>query len=414
MNLIAPLFLATATLASPNLEPTNLVCRWHEALLEVMVIAENSPPVISKNLAILSTAQFDAVNAIEGKFNPYRYKASKRSHDASREAAIIGASITMIRSVYTARQNVPNRLAAAQLAQLGNDPSVQNGFDIGVAAAKTILESRSNDGSLGADFVYNSQNRIGEYRNPINGDLKLPTPAWGRVKPFCLPNGDHFRPQPVSMESQAYAFAIEDLQRLGGKNSLERTPEEEKIAKFWYFGNHTVTPPGAWNQIAIKQIEQKKLGLYESARLMALLNIALADVGVAAWDCKYHYVFWRPIDAIRNADLDNNSYTVADPNWEPFLPTPNHPSFVSGHSAFSMAAATILTRFFGDNVRFSYRGDPKRSMGDRFFDGFYQAAREAGRSRIYAGIHFQFDNLSGLELGEKVAKAVLEMELRPL
>ena len=151
--------------------------------------------------------------------------------------------------------------------------------------------------------------------------------------------------------------------------------------------------------------------------------MALADAGIASWDAKYSYGLWRPVDAIRKAESDGNPGTQADESWLPLLKTPPFPSYTSGHSTFSGAAAEVLTHMFGDNVSFSSEADghtglAQRPLADglvakRSFDSFRQAAEEAGMSRIYGGIHYSFDNTAGLTAGQLVGAFVSNMLLKP-
>src|SRR5262249_22257793 len=142
------------------------------------------------------------------------------------------------------------------------------------------------------------------------------------------------------------------------------------------------------------------------ARLFANLNVALADAGIAAWDVKFADDLWRPITAIRLADTDNNPATEVDPNWSPFLLTPPFPEYVSGHSTFSAAAATVLTSAFGD-VPFTIDSVGLPGV-TRSFDSFTDAAQEAGRSRIYGGIHYEFSNQAGQQLGGAIGQWVVD------
>jgi membrane-associated phospholipid phosphatase len=189
--------------------------------------------------------------------------------------------------------------------------------------------------------------------------------------------------------------------RNGPLSSTTRTAEQTQIANFWADGSGTETPPGHWNTIAQNVGLSRHNTLEENAHMFALLNMALADAGIACWDSKYAYNFWRPVTAILNADLDHNPATPEDPFWTPLLVTPPFPSYVSGHSTFSSAASTVLTFLFGNHVHFSTSSDALPGV-QRTFTSFVQAAQEAGQSRIFGGIHFQFDNQDGLTLGKAV------------
>jgi membrane-associated phospholipid phosphatase len=240
-----------------------------------------------------------------------------------------------------------------------------------------------------------------------------------------MESGSQFRPSaPPALNSSEYAQAVDQVMRLGEFNSRERTQDQTAIAKFWADGAGTGTPPGHWNQIAVDQVLSRNLPLLESARTLALVNIALADAGIASWDAKYFYDLWRPIDAIRKADTDGNSATIQDSNWSPLLQTPPFQSYTSGHSTFSHAAASVLTQIFGENVSFLDHADPgytgawppvddTSGIPRRAFTGFRQAAEEAGLSRIYGGIHYSFDNTAGSLSGKQIGDATVAKMLKP-
>ena len=165
---------------------------------------------------------------------------------------------------------------------------------------------------------------------------------------------------------------------------------------------------GKWNLIAQTLAEQQGNTLAENARMFALLDVALADAGIVCWDTKYTYGLWRPEDAIRLADTDGNPATQADPSWTPYLASPAFPEYTSGHSTFSAAAAEMLGLFFGtDDIPFeTIAGFDVLPGVTRSYDSLSEAALEAGMSRIYAGIHFNFSNVTGREVGQAIADYV--------
>jgi hypothetical protein len=209
---------------------------------------------------------------------------------------------------------------------------------------------------------------------------------------YTVPSGSAFRaPPPPALNSPDYTAAFNEVKTIGDINSTTRTADQSQIAQFWYGQTGTYTATGYWNQIAQEVAVQQGNSLVQNARLFALLNLTEADAAIAVWDTKYTYNFWRPITAIRNADTDGNPDTIADPNWTPFLVTPNHPSYCSGHSGVSSGAATVLAAFFGtDNISFSLSSDSLPGV-TRSYTSFSQAAQEASDSRVYAGIHWRFD-----------------------
>jgi hypothetical protein len=175
-----------------------------------------------------------------------------------------------------------------------------------------------------------------------------------------------------------------------------------------------VTPPGHWNRIAQTVSRQLGLSLTDNARLFALLNVSLADAGIVCWEGKFGYSYWRPVTAIHEADLDGNPDTAPDRSWQSLLTTPPFPSYASGHSSFSGAAAAALARFFGnDAIRFSIGSEGTPDV-TRSYVGFWAAAQEAGRSRIYGGIHYEFDNQEGLRTGRAVAEFITRNYFLPV
>jgi membrane-associated phospholipid phosphatase len=188
----------------------------------------------------------------------------------------------------------------------------------------------------------------------------------------------------------------------GSLTNSARSPEQTEIAQFWGYGPGSSTPPGHWNQIAIAVAQSRHLGIEQSARLFALVNVALADAAIVCWRCKYTEGYWRPITAIQLADQDGNPATDPDPTWAPLLPTPPFPEYTSGHSTFSGAAATALAGFFGtDRIAFTVGSDDLPGVFRRY-RSFSEAAFESGISRLYGGIHFWSGNVQGLACGADI------------
>jgi hypothetical protein len=222
-----------------------------------------------------------------------------------------------------------------------------------------------------------------------------------------------FRPGPPPvLDSAAYATAYNEVKSVGGTDSTTRTPDQTAFARFWAdLPGVTFTPPGHWNQIAEDAAMTRRIKLPAEARLFALLDIALADAGISCWETKNFYDFWRPVTAIRAGDSDGNPLTAGDPTWTPLWATPAFSSYTSGHSTFSAAAAEVLDSVFGANFSFSDTGDPTEGLATRRFTGFDQAAAEAAASRMYGGIHFRFDNETGLMVGGEVGQYVVQHDL---
>jgi hypothetical protein len=229
-----------------------------------------------------------------------------------------------------------------------------------------------------------------------------------------LRSGSQFRLEPpeyFDLTSDAYTADYEEVKSIGDVNSPIRTAEQSEIARFWYEGSQQ-----GWNRITRMFLAQHDLDLdlWETARLFALVNFAVADAYIAHFDTKYFYNFWRPVTAIRAGDTDGNDATVPDPDWLSYLVTPAIPDYPSGHSTAGAAAATVLTRFFKhDDLPFTTMSGAPFPGITRTFQTFWDAAVENANSRVYAGIHFRTATTDGLQLGERVGRYVFTHALKP-
>jgi membrane-associated phospholipid phosphatase len=217
-------------------------------------------------------------------------------------------------------------------------------------------------------------------------------------------------PTAPSLDSDTYARDFQEVKLIGERTSPARTADESEIALFWANGPATETPPGHWQEIVTTIAAQKGLSLLDTSRLYAGVGLALADAGIAGWSVKYSPALWRPITAIQQADRDGNPLTSADPGWASFVATPMFPTFPSGHSTFSAAAATVASALVGPVQPFSVMGGDARTI-QREYSSLWQAAEESGRSRILGGIHFNFDNLTGLAMGQAIGSLVVDQAL---
>ncbi|TWU48740.1 PAP2 superfamily protein [Rubripirellula tenax] len=388
-------------------------------------IVTSQPPVVARNMAMIHTAMFDAANAISGDYEPY-LPGLTSPLGASPDAALSAAAFRVASAIYSDADELAywNAALAEALAVIPDGPAKQSGIALGNTVGDAMLLARQSDGSQ-ATATYSTIDAPGHWDRTLPGFLPPLLPQWPNVEPFAIWSAADFRaPQPPDLSSAAYAASLDEVMRLGRVDSTERTADQTEIAVFWADGGGTATPPGHWNRIASDVLVGQGNSLVDNARTFALLNLALADAGIAAWDAKYHYDFWRPIDAIRQADLDGNGVTIADETWLPLLATPPFPTYTSGHSTFSGAADAVLTTLLGDNVSFTSQSDSHSAPGQRpidpslimtrSFESFTQAADEAGVSRIYGGIHFDFDNTAGLDVGRAIGADVVRRQLQPM
>lgn len=405
--------ISVERLENRELLTADSVTAWNELLLDAIRSEHPAPPVASRAMAIVSTAIFDAVNSIDRSYEPYLVQVPGGA-GASIDAAVASAAHRTLVTLFPARAADFNAALTASLAAIKDGPAESKGVQIGISVAEQILASRSADGSS-ATVTYTPGINPGEWRPTPSGFQQAVLPQWPDVTPFALTSGSQFlSPAPPALTSAEYAADLAQVQELGSLTSTTRTTDQADIAKFWAGSPGTATPPGEWNMVAQAVVQTHVTTTAENARLFALLNVALADAGIAAWDAKYHFNLWRPITAIREADTDGNTATVQDGSWTPLLNTPAFSGFVSGHSTFSGAAAAVLKSFFGtDNVAFVLPSEVA-GVADRSFTSFSSAAEEAGISRIYGGIHFNFDNTDGLTLGDNIGDFVTSTILRPV
>ena len=404
----------------------DVVLNWNASMLNVIRdwtafsddpypnrIVPSQPPMAARNLAMVHAAMYDAVNAIERAHQPYRVDLIA-PEGASPVAAAAAAAHRVASNLYRDpdERAVFDAALFESLAVVPDGPAKALGIELGYRVADAILAWRSSDGASSA-AAYTPGIEPGDWNRTFPAFLPPLLPQWPDVTPFAMTGPAQFRPAaPPALDSAEYAAAVDQVMQLGRFDSATRTAEQTEIARFWADGGGTFTPPGHWNQIAADVALAHGTTLADNARLFALLNIALADAGIASWDAKYAYNLWRPIDAIRRADLDGNEATVTDPVWMPLIITPPFPSYTSGHSSFSGAAEAVLSDFFGSDVHFTSQSDghssfaqrplTERQVVTRHFVSFTQAAEEASHSRIYGGIHFDFDSTAGLAVGRAV------------
>jgi hypothetical protein len=387
------------------------VLDWNKELLAIVNTPGAQPANIQPtwSFAILHTAVYDAVNAIDRSHEPYAISV-RAPRGASETAAADAAAHLALVALYPAQQGALDGEYAAELAQVPDAPAKQAGIRIGETVARGLLAIRTGDGSNVAPLPFVPGANPGNYR-PTPPNLAAPVfSTWGSVTPFVLDSGDQFRPAPPpALTSPQYASALNQVQSLGSATSTTRTAEQTVIGKFW-------APPiqNFWNQIAETVASSNHADLPTAARLFATLNLSIADSTIGLYDAKYTYQLWRPVTAIRLADSDGNSQTSADPNWLPLAGnTPADPSYPGAHSTISAAGAEVLASFYGDGQRFSV-SSPALPGVTRSFTSFGAAAREAGLSRIYAGVHTRLDHQAGQRLGRAVAQFVLDNALQPV
>ena len=384
---------------------TDVVLEWNLNLLEAVRRDASTPPVASRIMAIVQGAVLDAVNAVQG--TPGYFVRLTAPAVVSAEAAVAAAAHRALVYYYPAQQATLDGQLAATLAGIADEAAKVNGVALGRAAADAVIGIRDGDG-WDRFVIYPGGTNPGQWRPTPLAYMEALLPQWGQVTPFVIGAAADYRaPAPPPLSSQQYADAYNEVKRLGRVTGSTRTADETQIARFWADGAGSHTPPGHWNMIARGLATARGNSLAENARLFAQLNFAEADTGIAVWETKYFYGFWRPITAIEEAAADGNPLTEAEDGWVPLINTPPFPDYTSGHSGFSWAAATILAAYYGDTYSFSTTSFTLPGV-TRTYASLSQAAAEAGRSRIFGGIHWQFANLGAEGQGRAVGAAVLD------
>ena len=408
----------------------------------------------SRAMAIVHIAIFDTINAVDRRYHSYTNVQSYH-HPLSLIAAVAQSAHDTLVALYPSQTAAFNARLAEDLARVHNDHERANGIDLGRRVAAAILAQRQGDGSeipephVGVDYF--PSDLPGHWRQDPISMIPLALGAhWGECRPFVLQSTHQFRcPAPPAMTSAAYTVAYNEVKNLGGdgiNTPTQRTPEQTFIGTYWaYDGTPSLcAPPRLYNQITVQIADQTRLEPVEFARLLALVNVAMAEAGFSAWESKYHYDLWRPITGIRESDPgtgptglgDGNPDTVGDIYFHPLgAPasnlqgpnfTPPFPAYPSGHATFGGAIFQILRRFYGtDHIGFTFVSDEfngvTRDNGGnirpyipRSFSRLSQAEEENGQSRIYLGIHWSFDKTEGINQGRRVANYVFDHAFTPL
>ncbi len=413
------------------------------------------PGRASRAIAIVHIAMFDAMTSIHGGYKPYtRVARIGNPATVSTRAAIAQAAHDTLIAMFPSQKATFARELQASIRDIPANDARTHGRMVGAYAAKKILQLRVNDGSEYAEPTmghgFTPSDEPGYWRaDPISGSEVALGAKWGQVKPFVLAKPNQFRvPPPPAMDSDEYTAAYEEVKRLGGDGvttPTERTEEQTFIGIYWAYDGvpSLCAPPRLYNQIATTIAKQMGSDAMQTARLLALLNVALADAGIAVWDSKFYYQFWRPVTAIRESDKgtgptgagDGNPDTIGDPTFVPLgAPasnlagpnfTPPFPAYPSGHAGFGGAVFQVLRRFYGtDKIAFTfvsdeYNGTTRDNLGatrilhPRSFKSLSQAEEENGQSRIYLGIHWAFDKSEGITQGQQIADYVVDRVYRP-
>jgi hypothetical protein len=423
LRLSGILLLPFAIALAPRGARADAVLDWNDVLIDTIRATGGPPCPIARVGAMVHAAMYDAVNSIERTHEPYKFSLPA-APGASAEAAAAAAAHRVLVHLFPARAAAYDAALAASLAAVPDGAAETDGIALGRSIADLLIAERADDGT-DTTPPYTPGSLPGEWR-PTPPDFTSPpfSPGWGGTRPWTMASGDQFRPAgPAGYASLAellaspeYAAQLDEVKALGSSDSVTRTAYETETAFFWANDvDGTFKPPGHLNYITQVVSRDRGLSLAENARLFALINIAMADAGVLAWDMKYETSIdlWRPVTAIREAGDDGNPATDPVADWEPLNPfTPPFPAYISGHATFGAVHAAVMRRFFGtDEVTFRITSDDTPGVF-RTYTRFSDAALENGRSRIFLGVHYQFDADDAYSAGTSLGEYVSDGHLR--
>lgn len=446
----------------------HMLLHWNEMAIDTSGVDHNLPPGLStlavreqmgpgrasRAMAIVHIAIFEVVNAIKGGYESY-VGLPPVTEETSLQAAIAIAAFDTLVDLFPSQEATLLYQKELDLQAMADDPAKERGIELGHNAALAILTMRENDGShhaepvVGIDFI--PSNDPGKWRKDPVSNIPIALGAlWGTVTPFVMTSGDQFRvPVPPALTSDEYTEAYNEVKSLGGDGVItptNRTAEQTEIGRYWAYDGvpSLCAPPRLYNQIVVKVAKKKGTDMVGTARLLALVNVAMADATMAIWESKYFYQLWRPVTGIRESDAgtgpsligDGNPSTVGDISFTPLgapasnIPdgidfTPPFPAYPSGHAGMGGAAFEILRKFYGSDridltfVSDEFDGKTKDSNGTvrplrpRTFTSFSQMEEENGQSRIYLGIHWVFDKTHGIAQGNQVADYIWDRIFTP-
>jgi hypothetical protein len=374
------------------------------------------------HLAMVQGAVYDAVNAIDGGYEPYLEGLPDASPTDSVDAAVATAAHDVLVGLTNPQTDVLLLSAAtrtwldaardASLAAIPDGVDKTGGIAIGAAAADAMLDARDDDGRF-VPFSFAVGDDPGEWRPTPPGFVNDPFAWVAHVDPFLLESTSQFRTDgPNALSSAKYVADYNEVKELGSLTSTSRSAEQTAVALF-YIENSIVMFNRTFRQIA----EDEGLTPVEEARLFGTLNLVGADAVINCWDDKEFHGFWRPITAIRLGDDDTNDATEGDPTWTPLFPTPPgtppYPDHPSGYNCITGSMMTAAKEFFGSN-QMAFTVHSNSSGADRDYDRFTDVYRDTIDARVYLGIHFRTADVQGAVLGKKVAAWATKHYFQPV
>lgn len=417
MSRRATIGVVAALLSAPAIARADVVTDWNNNALNIVKQPGQNPFTQSRIIAITQLAVFEAVNAINGDYEPYLGTVTAPA-GASEDAAVIEAAYRVLLNYVGANNEAagPGLILKGQrdasLAGIADGPSKDDGIALGAAAAAAMIANRAGDVPAPA-FHVPEPAVPGEWQ-PTPSCVNPPISNrgallhWQNVRPFAIESSSQFRlDDPPAITSNRYKKDYNEVKEVGQNTSTERPQDRSDVATFFNING----APHVFNPAAQQTALAQGFTSSQYTRALALLNMAIADGLIASIESKYVYDFWRPETAIRNGDTDGNNKTVGDPTWTPFIVAPCFPSYGSAHAAASYGARKVLERIFGGGGHDITLTNATPAI-TLHYTKFKQITNDVDDARVYGGIHFRFDQEEGGRQGRHVGSYVIKNFLK--
>ncbi len=400
LRTVAPV---VALLLVPAAARADVITDWNAKAEAIGIEKKLGPPPNARGMAMMHLAMFEAVNAVTHRYESYGLKLPADA-GVSPEAAAAAAAHGVLVKLFPDQQAGLDSTLKASLDQVPDGDAKAKGIELGRQAAAGVVALRADDG-ISATETYRPVTTAGAY---------IPTPipissTIGKLTPWAMSMGDQFRPAPPpALTSPTWTADVNEIREVGALASTRRTADQTEAARFW-----SATGPHCWQPITRQLAAAKKLDLSDSARLFALVALATSDSFIAVFDAKFHYNLWRPVTAIRNADIAGNAATPREASWLPLIETPMHPEYPCAHCISSGAAAGVMQRVLGNDLPEMSMTSPALPAVTRRFATLKAYSDEVSNARVWGGIHYRFSTVVGQDMGDKIAELTVNTKLLP-
>jgi hypothetical protein len=390
---------AVALLTAPA--RSDVIMDWNAKADAIGIEKQLSNVPNARAQAMLHVAMFEAVNAIEKRYAPYKLNLTA-DRNTSREAAAASAAHDVLVAAYPDQKPDLDAVLAASLSAIAESDAKSKGIELGKKAAAEIIALRASDGS----------NVPESYRPYTTPGVYVPTATpiestSSKLTPWVMSTSAQFRPgPPPALTSETWIRDLNEIREIGSSTSIKRSAEQTTMARFWFF-----TGPRTYNPIVRQVASARKMDLVDCARLYALTSIAGIDAFIAVFDGKYAYNLWRPVTAIRHSEVASSSPTSKDASWLPLGTTPMHPEYPCAHCIVAAAVSTVLQSVAGNEIGEIALASPTAPGVTRKWTRLQDYSDEVSNARIYAGFHYRFSTEVGKDMGKKIGELTVGTQL---